>query len=242
MFSQRLYLEVNREERFYCFLLGHALLASPTVRNGILHHLSDKLRLDLPPDRPLQVFVEVAALRDYWCDLGNAVRYSQDTHVKRRGVLAVVLREMGFSEDVIDAHDLFWTSESHKKLWCPGRWSADAIAAARLDPLVQVKWAFNGKPDMMLVSDSQVIMIEAKVESPEGRDANGYAQFETQKLIARLMKRLIPAFGGANFTHVTLAADARAVLSWKTVCSIVEDAQLDFFTTECFRQMARFHR
>ena len=39
---------------------------------------------------------------------------------------------------------------------------------AGLDGLIDVKWAFNAKPDMMLASPGCVVFVEAKLESGEG--------------------------------------------------------------------------
>jgi len=239
MFNDRPYHEVNREERFFCFLLGHALLASASVRAAVVGLLRAKLGLDLKDDDPLQVFVEVAALRDYWRDLGDPLLYDADTHSKRRSVLATSLREVGLPESLLDQHGFFWTSPERQKLWSPGRWSEDAIKAAGLDPLLRLKWAFNAKPDLMLVTGEHVILIEAKVESGEGK-SGGYAQLDIQKLIAQLMHRLVPAFSRSRFINATLEVGASADIRWADVCRMIEGSDVDAFTKDCCRQLARF--
>ena len=83
MFNNKPYLEVNREERFYCALFGHSLLSSQVVRERFASLVQSKFQLSLKP-ATFEVFLEVAALRDYWNDLGNPIVYDEETHRKRR--------------------------------------------------------------------------------------------------------------------------------------------------------------
>jgi hypothetical protein len=40
-----------------------------------------------------------------------------------------------------------------------------ALKNGGLDELIKVKWAFNAKPDILLISPESMLVIEAKVES-----------------------------------------------------------------------------
>jgi len=240
MFENRPYHEINREERFFCFLFVHAILASASVRASVIELLRSNLRLNLKDADPLQVFVEVAALRDYWHDLGDPVRYNAETHDKRRHVLAAMLDELELSASLLDQHDLFWTSRERQKLWNPGRWSERAIKAAGLDTLLKLKWAFNAKPDLMLISGDNIILIEAKVESAEGKNGRGYMQLEIQKLIARLLHQLVPSFACCQFTTTTLEPGPDAGIQWRSVREIIEASNMDTFTKQCCHQLVRF--
>ena len=78
----------------------------------------------------------------------------------------------------------FWTGVVGKsKLWSPGRWSEKSLKESGLEALIPVKWAFNAKPDLMILSGEQALLIEAKLESGEGRDEqSGYEQLSSQML------------------------------------------------------------
>ena len=53
-------------------MLGHALLMSKQVRLGFAELAQRKCNVSLDPEN-LEVFVEAAALRDYWRELGDPV-------------------------------------------------------------------------------------------------------------------------------------------------------------------------
>jgi hypothetical protein len=241
MFNDRPYAEINREERFFCSLLAHALLATDVVRRRFLELLAMKTGARLDPEH-LEVFIEAAALRDYWNDLGDPSAYSDDTHGRRRVVLDLILGELGVPAQVLDEHPLFWTFPERKKLWSPGRWEEKALREAGLDGLVDVKWAFNAKPDMMLASPGCVVFVEAKLESGEGRSGAGYEQFQVQKLTARLLRVLSPAYSRCTFHTTVLALRPTSGIAWSDVLSSVEGAPLDEFTARSLRGLERFYR
>lgn len=242
MFNNKPYLAVNREERFFCALFGHALLSSQTIRERFSELTQAKFHISMKP-ATFQIFLEAAALRDYWNDLGDPLLYSDETHTKRRAVLNAILSFMNIPADVIDKHHVFWTSEQRKKLWSPGRWDPKTLAEIGLERLKQVKWAFNAKPDILIQSDSNVLLIEGKLESGEGRDEEaGYQQFEIQQLIASLMKLLVPEFENVTFTNTVLALRPASGISWQEVITMIEGGGLDDFTVRCFSQLKRFYQ
>ena len=148
---------------------------------------------------------------------------------------------MGIPEKTIDAHHFFWTSDQHKKLWSPGRWEPKAIKESGLDELVKIRWAFNAKPDILIISDSTALMIEGKLESGEGRNEDsGYQQYDIQELIVRLLQLLVPQFKNVKFFKTVLALNPPTGISWKEVLALVDGGGLDDFTVKCFSQLQRY--
>lgn len=246
MFSENTYSEVNREERFFCFLLGHALLMSRQVRLGFTELAQRKCSVTLDPDK-LEVYVEAAALRDYWRDLGDPVEYSKKTHNSRKAVLELIFEKYSISTDVLDKHDLFWTASEKKKLWNPNHWNIEALKAAGLDELIQVKWAFNAKPDILLMSPESMLVIEAKVESPEGCKADvEYKQFETQKLISELWQLLIPGFQNRKLVNAVLNVSSSLedipVIQWSEIIDLISGSDVDEFTRKAMGELSRYYR
>lgn len=242
MFNNKQYYEINREERFYCFLFAHALLSSHHVRSGFARLVERRFKVILDPD-DLEVYVEAAVLRDFWHDLGDPNVYSDKTHLRRRKVLEAILNEFDVPASTLEAYDLFWTTGERNKLWSPGRWSEGALKQNGLENIIPVKWAFNAKPDIMVFSGNNVLLIEAKVESGEGRDGqSGYQQFENQQLVSRLIKLLVPQFRNSTIANTVLELKSVKGISWDKVVSIVRNSDVDKFTKNCLSQIQRFNR
>jgi len=246
MFTNQRYIEVNREERHFCALFVHALLSSEIVRAAFVEMVRSRYGIGLSPDS-LEIYLEAAALRDYWNSLGDFRKYSLATKQQRRHVLNGIVEYMGYNSNVIDEYHFFWTNEINgdkSKLWSPGHWSSSAIQASSLTNLLRVKWAFNAKPDIMMISDGCALLIEGKLESPEGKyDASGQGQEETQQLIADLLKQFVPTFRQTTFHNILLARQSPSKdrwplsFTWKDIIDILKPAQLDIFTHECFDQL-----
>ena len=227
-FKPRSYLAVNREERFFCFLVAHALLAHREARVAFAEMVTAAHpRCHLEPD-DLQVFVEAAVLRDFWNDLGDPQAYDEDTARRRRQVIDELLRQQGASITV-DEDALFWTSKERRKLWNPGRWPTAMLRERGLDRLLSLKWAFNAKPDFVLVSPGHALMIEAKLESDIGQ-SEGYHQLETQRLIATLLPQFVPAFEGVRVETTTLGVNVEDGLNWSDAVRALDVEGLDAFT------------
>lgn len=105
----------------------------------------------------------------------------------------------------------------------------------KIKSLIQVKWAINAKPDIMIISDSSVLLIDAKVESGEGRDEeSGYQQYEIQELISYLLKLLIPQFSKSNFLNKVLKLmPQKTDLSWQEVLSLIQPSEINEFSMKC---------
>lgn len=246
MLTDQRYIEVNREERHFCALFVHALLSSELVRTSFIELIRSRYNIELFPDS-LEIYLEAAVLRDYWNNLGDSRRYSLETGQKRRQVLNGIIEYMGYSASVIDDNRFFWTNEidgNKSKLWSPGHWSTSAIEALALHNLLKVKWAFNAKPDIMMISGGCALLIEGKLESSEGKyDTSGQGQEEIQKLIANLLKEFIPTFRHTVFHNMLLALQSPRggrwplSITWKDIIDILKAAPLDVFTQECFEQL-----
>ena len=233
MFNDKPYFKVNREERFYVALFAHALLSSQIVRERFSDLIQSKYGINLNPSF-FEVFLEVAALRDYWNDLGDPVAYTADTHSRRRAIIESILEMFELLPTVIDQHDFFWTSPERRKLWSPGRWDIAKVKEAGLEKLVKVRWAFNAKPDMLIVSGGNALMIEAKLESGEGgNDETGYRQYEIQALSLELWKRLIPSFSRMEVKRLELSRTTKDGILWSDIQGIIEGSNIDEFTMRC---------
>lgn len=249
MFSDKAYYEINREERFFCSLFAHALLSSAVIREDFKNLVYSKLNIELNP-RNLEVYIETAVLRDYWYDLGDPKKYSEKTHQFRKSLLKEILRYFKIPEEIIYNYDFFWTTPSRNKLWSPGRWSKGKIEQTKLDQLLQfklikLKWSFNAKPDIMIISENEGLLIEAKLESGEGRDSGaGYNQREIQDLIAILIKEFIPAFKNSEFRNISIEISPKDKdgISWKEILDILKKSKIDEFTKKCFLQLQRYYQ
>lgn len=242
MFNDKPYSAVNREERFFCSLFAHALLSSPPFRERIVGLVADRLEMVLDPLN-LHVYLEAAALRDYWRDLGDPGQYDAVTHARRRAILDAVLRSVEVDPHLIDAHELFWTAGTGSKLCYPGRWSRQQLQAVGLGKLLAVRWAFNAKPDMLLLSPSGALVLEAKVGSGEGYDDAGYQQMETQQRVVELWRELIPCFSRIPIRLATLKArrDPHGI-AWSDVIAELEGIEVDAFTRACFQRLVNRSR
>lgn len=246
MFSEKPYVAVNREERHYCAILAHSLLASRPVREAFVGLLRDRVEgaPKLDADR-LEVFVEAAVLRDYWHDLGDPFAYTAETAAARRQIIEFLLKQYskGHSEladpSLIDRHGFFWTHGPGSKLWYPGRWDPRALVEAALENLKIPRWAFRAIPDLLMQSPGVAVFVEAKVESGEGRSESGYEQFKIAREIAGLVGELVPSFHNGFVGTATLGLEG-TTLTWKDMADVVASSELDGFTKTAFERLAGY--
>ena len=247
IFSGKSFQEITREERPFCFLLGHSLLSSRKTRQRFVSLVGKKsISLD---ENNMQVFVEVAALRDYWRELGNPRTYCDKTHSARVKVLRALLKHQGQAEDMFEHYAFFWSAGIGSKLHSPGRWSVkgmeselgadpDAVTTReRLRALRALKLAFNAKPDFLIISGREALMIEAKVESGIGSyGRSGENQVKTQVLIADLLMKYVPSFRGIEIVQLTLGkavSESKKTsfdLTWNQISECVDNPEVDNFT------------
>lgn len=197
------FLTVTREERFFCTLLVHACLSDERFREQFIRRLAEVSGTPLDP-KDLELYTEVAWLRDYWFGLGDFKRYTAELDELRReqlrSVLEVHLKDVGQVERILGAP---FIRTVKNRIQTPGRWPLQDIdsftAAAAPDlgssaalelgrQLRQLKWAYSAKPDLLVVSDRRPVLIEAKVESGiDYKPATGYNQARISQTIRRLM-------------------------------------------------------
>lgn len=246
MYDEKPYLNVNREERNYCFLFAHALLMSNALRESFSRLVQDRFGITLDTTA-LEVYVEAAVLRDYWYDLGDPLSYNDETGRRRREVVEQILRFFGKSPDLIDQLDLFWTKSIGSKLWYPSHWNIDALKDAALEDLVEVKWAFNAKPDILIMSSDSALVIEAKVESSEGCKVNReqeltYNQLKTQELIIKIWQLLAPEFKKKKIKLALLNVNGGDKgIAWSEIVELVEKSDVDDFTRRSISMLNRYY-
>jgi hypothetical protein len=222
-------------------------LSSASFRKKIINNL--EAFKELNPDK-VEVYVEVAVLRDYWNDLGDPIKYETTTAQNRMKILQKILTLYEIEDCLSNpAFSFFWTSKTRKKLWNPGRWEISTdekklLIEKKLKKLYRIKWAFNAKPDILLVSDKVAIIIEAKVESGEGiNQETGYKQLIIQRdYIARIMKNLIPDFKDKEVKHIYLTKNENIKekdycnMHWGKIKEIMQNSEVDKFTKDCFQK------
>lgn len=242
-FNKEQYFKINREERFFCFLVCHAILSSEGFRKGFLKLIDRKRDVNLDPNS-VEIYPEAAVLRDYWHDLGNPTTYDEKTGKKRRSILVSLLSNyVDLPGSIVDENSFFWTEK--KKLWSPGHWDLESINVAgfkkyQAEMLRDIKWAFNCKPDIMLVSNGTIILFEAKVESKIGRSNLGYDQFKIQELVGRLVKNLVPIYENSHFLNMLIKNQAdKDDISWQELVKLMDHSDIDDFSKKSFKAALR---
>ena len=258
----RSYHLVNREERFYCMLIAHCLLSSKSAREGFAKVVHDEAGLPgiFSNSSEFEVFMEVAALRDYWRELGDPKRYDPAIEQARRDFLEKALRwvngledgaKVGWSQSPPDLLDKkrgspFWTEKkdgSPNKLCSPALWPIKKLNKADstrpcVERLKRLRWAFNAKPDLLVLGGQHGVLIEVKVESGGGQNKDGYKQLPTQANILSLWKHFdLPGLNG-NISLVTLGKGPKPSgsehhMKWKQLIEGIGVKNMDPFTARC---------
>ncbi|MCS6127870.1 hypothetical protein G3485_12820 [Shewanella baltica] len=237
MFPELSFRDVNREEQAYCSLFAHALIASSEVRDFFFNKCGIELK-----GEEVEVYVEPAPLRDYWYALGDPKKHSKATEMARKQVLSQFIEHYQVGLD-IDETDFFWTvntksSNGKGKLRSPGIWESENIRQAELERLFILKYAFNSKLDIMLLTESHVIFIEAKLESAESSyGVSRFTQTEIQNEIGKLITEFIPAFKPLKYLRFTLGFKAKPDISWHEVHQWVGASPLDQHTKRSFHAL-----
>lgn len=238
------FLDINREERFFCAVLLHVLLTPGPSQHRVLDLLNATAGSnDLYPE-DLEAYVEVAALRDAWYALGDHNKYTPAVHAARLEVLHDLLRAAcGVTADaneldaLIHGHCFFWSTPARKKLHSPGRWPLKQLQAATAfndhTRLMGLKWAFNAKPDLLLLSGQQGVLVEAKAASTFSKNhAVGYDQESVQDLIAVLFPVVTRGLVEAPLRRITLTnvAHGDTGVMWSDIVSAVRPADIGAFS------------
>lgn len=264
------FMTVIREERFFCTLLVHACLSDEPFSDRFVHRLAEVSRTPLGSGG-LELYTEVAWLRDYWYQLGDFRTYSAELHQRRReqllSVLEVHLGDADLAARVIEAH---FTETTKGRIQSPGRWdvkeieSFTTVAATERDQgdplklrrkLCELKWAYNAKPDLLVIGDRVPVLIEAKVESGiDYKKTTGYNQARISQTIRRLMHVVSDAvvdtqhevdFSGITFISKKQQKDPESgsdlpTIKWSEIASWAESSTgLDSFTRDGLLRFAR---
>lgn len=197
------FLNVTREERFFCTLLVHATLSDARFRDEFVHRLADAAKTPIRSSK-LELYTEVAWLRDYWFALGDFKKYNVELNERRGSHLQRVLEvHLGDADQAQQLLRAQFIRTKKGKIQSPGRWSiadieaftgAGASGLGQSDAHVldkklrELKWAYNAQPDMLVLSDGHPVFLEAKVESGiDFNKASGYNQARISQIIRRLM-------------------------------------------------------
>lgn len=206
----RSFLNVTREERFFATLLVHACLSDDQFRGQFLDRLTELSSTPLSASRP-EFYTEVAWLRDYWFGLGDFKKYDVTVDGRREEQLRAVLSahlDAGQVEEVLSAN---FVRTTKGKIQSPGRWAkkdidafaeeatlgnTDAVSrrshtSATIETLqrrlYELKWAYNAKPDLLVISERLPVFVEIKVESGIDYKKDGYNQARISRVIRQLM-------------------------------------------------------
>jgi hypothetical protein len=251
MFNEKSYYIINREERHFGFLFGSTIIHNEEFAKEIFVKYNTLIGSDLTTKK-YDIFLEVAALRDFWFDLGSSLEYSFDTHSRRRSVLNIILQKKGYDTDIIDQEKVFWTNGNigTGKLWCPSEWNITELKKFEKseNDLVSVRWSFNAKPDVLIVSNNCAVFIEIKVESGGGKSDSGYDQVKIQIEVSSWMKLLIPEFTQKAFynTSLTLHNEIEIKgLTWREVIDSLrktsEGNPGSIYTEKCLSVLYRYY-
>lgn len=257
MFTTPSYNEVNREERHFGFLFGSAIIHNQEFAQRIFDRYNSIFGSDLDANS-FDIFFEVAALRDYWHALGKTnEEYSIITHPKRRIVLNSILENLDYDPAIIDQYGVFWTNGNigSGKLWCPSEWNINELKEifGSGNKLVSIRWCFNAKPDILIVSNKSAVMIEVKIESGSGRSNSGYDQLEIQEQISNLMNQIIPEYTTRTFHNSSLTLHDELSIRGKKIHGITWSEVIDdlkstmgnmpgsIYTHKCLSALKRYY-
>lgn len=238
------FLQINREERFFCSLLTHGLLTSEALRGQFYRRVHQATGILLRADLgQTEVYSEVAWLRDHWRNLGNPLNWTSQLEEERIAFLIRCLAPLGRGLADVEHRSFFRTAGKVPKVVSPGRWP---LVALRDDKALQaLKWAFNSKPDFLLVDGSRAVIIEAKVESGPGKAPSGFSQDEVQHVLCSLIPAAAPYLDekvGRMWLAPAPIASVAATVLWADVADMVAntpDDQLDAFSRTGLERFAR---
>lgn len=255
------FLQINREERFFCSLLVHGLLASSTLRSSFFQLVDDRTGVHLDAAQgATEIYSEVAWLRDHWRNLGNPDHYADSGLEERRWEqLSLLLQAVDVDPSNLQYESFLRTGGTSPKIVSPGRWPLAQLAMHNQgEQLARLKWAFNATPDFLFIASKGVVLVEAKVESgpgkkkytastPDGHIASFvYQQEKTQILLGELLPVVAPYLDGAGpIKFAWLSRDKVAtelpVLKWSEVAEMVQagSPELDDFSRQGLLKFAQ---
>ena len=173
-----------REERLFCATLAHLLMQRGPNLGEFLRLVNDRLpegsNLPIIQLEEAQIYLEFTFLRDSWHFLGT------NNDEKRERIFTLLSRVPGlghykseaFPSTIPEFNAFFMGSRGGSivsDIVYPGQWSVRTLFEKfgenreEFRNFCRFKWSFNIKPDMVvLLTGSQLLCIEAKLESREG--------------------------------------------------------------------------
>jgi hypothetical protein len=145
--------------------------------------------------------------------------------MKRRNVINTIFDYFNIDNGIIDEEPIFLTNTKEvRKLQSPGKWTENKNVSVLKNiqvkynipnnNLFRIGWAFNAKPDLLIISGDNCLIMEFKIESKVGKNDYGYNQYDTQYDIIELIKLTVPFFKNKNFEiiRITKEKDAKNII------------------------------
>ena len=226
MFNNKEYFEVNREERHYGNLLISSIIYDDNFRKHFFELINSKLRINDYLKGNFDIYSETAIFRDYWHDLGDQNKWNNELLIRRKKIIELFFNHFNIDLKIIEKYPIFWTGKiNDSKLWSPGNWTKtnnlkilkniEIENSIENSNLCRIGWAFNAKPDLLIISNNNCIIIELKLESGVGSNDHGYNQIQTQQDIIDLIKVSIPYFENYTFKNIMIAKESEEYcISW----------------------------
>ena len=227
MFNNKEYFEVNREERHFGNLLISTIIYDNNFRTFFFNLINEKLKKPEYLKGEFDIYSETAILRDYWYDLGENRKKSPELVNRHREIIRLCFGHFNINPVLLDQYPLFWDKNQLK---FPGKWTEkhnknlftlkniQKENSIQNNYLCRIKWAFNAKPDLLIISNNKCVIIELKLESGIGKNDDGYDQIQTQKDVGNLAKITIPFFSEKLFENILLTKEEdKNNLSWSEI-------------------------
>lgn len=197
MFSEKDYFEINREERHLALLLAASIIYEKDFRNSFFNKVNKKIGIDLHDDM-FDLYFEVALFRDYWHECTEHEKFIRH-----------LLRTFKINVSNVD-HPVFWSkAKGYGRVCFPGQWQDGRIEQhSEKKTLYKIKWLFNAKPDLFIVSKDYGVFIELKLESPFG-DYDKYSQVDTLYDIANNITKLVPCLNGKTIKQMIIMPEIK---------------------------------
>lgn len=166
--GNKIYAEINREERNLAAILYHVLLLKDNLQR-FLTLIDCSFEVN---NAEMGIYFEYAYVRDLWFNIG-------DNNDKKQSLICKYLdlkNTVEISKKSVPQFNTYFgavPTPSKKYIQSPGQWSLQKYNANIKDDydflkVCMFKWAFKAKPDIVIhTSKDQAICIEAKLESPE---------------------------------------------------------------------------
>jgi len=225
MFNDKKYFEVNREERHFGNLLISAIIYDEKFRCFLFDLINKKINKPEYLNGSFDIYSETAILRDYWNDLSDFKKFTPELLARRKEIISLCMKHFYIDPIILDKYPLFW---NNKNLCFPGKWTEknnnnlqnlkeiQEKNSISNNYLCRIGWAFKAKPDLLIISNNNCIIIELKLESGIGKNKDGYNQIQTQQDIIELSKITVPFFKTiSSFENILLTKEKNNFyLSW----------------------------